>query len=56
MSEIVFYYNPMSRARIVHWMLEEVGEPYRVEGAGPGDRGIGIIADPTYLMRSGRKQ
>lgn len=31
MSEIVFYYNPMSRARIVHWMLEEVGEPYRVE-------------------------
>lgn len=32
MSEsIVFYYNPMSRGRIAHWMLEEVGEPYRVE-------------------------
>jgi glutathione S-transferase len=28
---IVFYYNPMSRARIVHWMLEEVGAPYRME-------------------------
>lgn len=31
MSSIVFYYNPMSRARIVHWMLEEIGEPYRIE-------------------------
>jgi glutathione S-transferase len=30
-DEVVFYYNPMSRARIVHWMLEEVGQPYRVE-------------------------
>ncbi len=30
-DEILFYYNPMSRARIVHWMLEEVGTPYRME-------------------------
>jgi glutathione S-transferase len=30
-DEVVFYYNPMSRARIVHWMLEEVGAPYRME-------------------------
>jgi len=30
-EEIVFYYNPRSRARIVHWMLEELGEPYRLE-------------------------
>jgi glutathione S-transferase len=29
-EEIVFYYNPASRARTVHWMLEEVGAPYRV--------------------------
>jgi glutathione S-transferase len=30
-DEVVFYYNPMSRARIAHWMLEEVGAPYRME-------------------------
>ncbi len=30
-EEIILYYNPMSRARIVHWMLEEVGAPYRIE-------------------------
>jgi glutathione S-transferase len=30
-EEIVLYYNPMSRARIVHFMLEEVGKPYRME-------------------------
>jgi len=27
-EEIVFYTNPMSRGRIVRWMLEEVGRPY----------------------------
>ncbi len=26
---IVFYTNPMSRGRIVRWMLEEIGQPYR---------------------------
>jgi glutathione S-transferase len=30
-DEIVFYSSPMSRGRIVHWMLEEVGAPYRFE-------------------------
>ncbi len=30
-EEIVFYTNPQSRGRIVRWMLEEVGEPYRTE-------------------------
>ena len=30
-DEIVFYTNPMSRGRIVRWMLEEVGRPYRTE-------------------------
>lgn len=28
-DEIVFYTNPMSRGRIVRWMLEEIGRPYR---------------------------
>lgn len=28
---ITFYTNPMSRGRIVRWMLEEVGRPYRTE-------------------------
>lgn len=28
MSELVFYTNPQSRGRIVHWMMEEVGQPY----------------------------
>ncbi len=30
-EEIVFYTNPMSRGRIVRWMLEEIGQPYRTE-------------------------
>jgi glutathione S-transferase len=28
MKDLTFYTNPMSRGRIVRWMLEEVGEPY----------------------------
>ena len=30
-DELVFYTHPMSRGRIVRWMLEEVGTPYRTE-------------------------
>ena len=30
-GELVLYTNPMSRGRIARWMLEEVGQPYRVE-------------------------
>ncbi len=30
-EEVVFYSSPMSRGRIAHWMLEEVGAPYRFE-------------------------
>ncbi|MFI4964081.1 MAG: glutathione S-transferase family protein [Caulobacterales bacterium] len=30
-KDLVFYTNPQSRGRIVRWMLEEVGQPYRTE-------------------------
>ena len=30
-DELTFYTNPMSRGRIVRWMLEELGQPYRTE-------------------------
>lgn len=30
-DNLVFYTHPMSRGRIVRWMLEEVGQPYRTE-------------------------
>ncbi|MEQ7153660.1 glutathione S-transferase family protein [Brevundimonas aurifodinae] len=44
-EEIVFYTNPMSRGRIVRWMLEEVGQPYRTEVL---DYGTTMKA-PAYL-------
>lgn len=31
MSDLVFYTNPMSRGRIVRWMLEEVGVSYQTK-------------------------
>ena len=30
-AEVVFYTHPMSRGRIVRWMLEEVGVGYTTE-------------------------
>ncbi len=33
-EEIVLYTNPQSRGAMVHWMLEEIGCPYRIEVKG----------------------
>ena len=30
-DDLTFYTHPMSRGRIVRWMLEEIGQPYRTE-------------------------
>jgi glutathione S-transferase len=30
-DELTLYTHPMSRGRIARWMLEEVGQPYRIE-------------------------
>ncbi len=38
-AELTFYTNPMSRGRIVRWMLEEVAQPYRTEILGYGETG-----------------
>ena len=29
-DQVTFYHNPRSRAQMVHFMLEEVGAPYRI--------------------------
>ncbi|WP_269792180.1 glutathione S-transferase family protein [Stenotrophomonas sp. Iso1] len=44
-QEIVFYTNPQSRGRIVRWMLEEVGQPYRTEVLSFGEG----MKSPEYL-------
>jgi glutathione S-transferase len=44
-DELVFYTNPRSRGRIVRWMLEEIGQPYRTELL---DYGTSMKA-PAYL-------
>ncbi len=30
-DELVLYTNPQSRGRIARWMLEEIGQPYKIE-------------------------
>ncbi|WP_068875794.1 MULTISPECIES: glutathione S-transferase family protein [unclassified Phenylobacterium] len=46
MSDIVFYTNPMSRGRIIRWMLEEVGQPYETKVL---DWAGGAAKSPEYL-------
>lgn len=44
-TELVFYTNPMSRGRMVRWMLEEVGADYRTEVLQYGPE----MKSPEYL-------
>ena len=46
MTELTFYTNPMSRGRIVRWMLEEIGRPYdtRILQYGPEMKAPGYLA------------
>ena len=45
-DEIIFYHNPQSRGRMAHWMLEEIGAPYRIEIL---DFANGEHKKPAYL-------
>jgi glutathione S-transferase len=44
-DELIFYTNPMSRGRIVRWMLEETGCAYETKILGFGPE----MKDPAYL-------
>lgn len=44
MDELVLYTNPQSRGRIAHWMVEEIGQPYRTVWLGYG----GPMKSPEY--------
>src|ERR1700728_1312247 len=44
-EELIFYTNPRSRGRIVRWMLEEIGQPYRTEVVDYGT----TMKTPAYL-------
>ena len=44
-EELVLYTNPQSRGAMSHWMLEEVGCPYRIEVLGFGP----AMKTPEYL-------
>lgn len=43
--ELVFYTNPQSRGSVVHWILEEIGEPYTVVALEFG----AAMKSPEYL-------
>lgn len=44
-TALTFYTNPQSRGSIVHWMLEEIGQPYTTDVLSYG----GSMKAPAYL-------
>ena len=44
-AKIDFYTNAMSRGRIAHWMMEELGEPYETHWVDYGEE----MKSPGYL-------
>jgi len=59
-EELVFYTNPMSRGRIVRWMLEETGCAYRTEILGfgqdmksPGYRAVNPMGKVPAILHNG---
>ena len=48
-EDLIFYTNPQSRGRIVRWMLEETGQPYRTEVLAYGQTGEGGMKSAAYL-------
>lgn len=44
-SKPILYTHPMSRGRVVRWMLEEIAQPYSVELVGYGPK----MKSPEYL-------
>lgn len=60
-KDLIFYTNPMSRGRIVRWMLEEVGQPYETRIINYGDemksdayRAINPMGKVPTLVHKGR--
>lgn len=45
MSSLILYTNPMSRGRIIRWMLEEIGVPYELRVVEFGE----TMKTPEYL-------
>ncbi|MBU1377661.1 MAG: glutathione S-transferase family protein [Alphaproteobacteria bacterium] len=45
MTDLIFYTHPMSRGRIIRWMMEEVGQPYDTQILGFEDS----MKSPAYL-------
>ena len=43
-DQLVFYTHPMSRGRIIRWLMEEVGQPYETQVLD-----FAAMKDPAYL-------